>query len=95
MFRVSTERKILSCQITLSSVYLLLKGTLLIYLFRKFEKVNLEVNQSDALMPRSTNLSSHSSSNFSNYSIGMTPIDLSHQDLQKIGSTVGCFMKWI
>ena len=44
MFRVSTERKILACQITLSSVYLLLKGTLLIYLFRKFEKVHLEVN---------------------------------------------------
>ena len=61
MFRVSTERKILACQITLSSVYLLLKGTLLIYLFRKFEKVHLEVNQSDALMSRSTNLSSHSS----------------------------------
>ena len=61
MFRVSTERKILVGQITLSSVYLLLKGTLLIYLFRKFEKVHLEVNQSDALMSRSTNLSSHSS----------------------------------
>ena len=55
MFRVSTERKVLAGQITLSSVYLLLKGTLLIHLFRKFDKVYLEVNQSDTLMSQSTN----------------------------------------
>ena len=60
-FRLSTERKILAGQIVMSSIYLMLKATLFVFLFRKFKRVYSEVDQTQTMMSQSTAISDHSS----------------------------------
>ena len=67
-FRITSERKILGSQITLSSIYLMLKCMLFVFISRKYQEVHSEVNQNYNFVSQSTETSTHSSAQYVMYS---------------------------